>query len=169
MRDPSIENRYAPKPSWARSAMSCGYRQKWSHASPEGSAQPDPGVCSHAHQSLFQLPPSTWCAAVAVPHRKPSGNEIAMGRHPKRPYTPLRMSVLDEILAAKGAELALLQESEARGTPRRAALDAPPARRVASALRRADGRLAVVAEINRRRPSKAYPRPRPRPPAVGKA
>ena len=32
-------------------------------------------MCSHAHQSLFQLPPSTWCAAVAVPQRKPSGNE----------------------------------------------------------------------------------------------
>ncbi len=149
--------------------MSCGYRQKWSHASPEGSAQPDPGVCSHAHQSLFQLPPSTWCAAVAVPHRKPSGNEIAMGRHPKRPYTPLRMSVLDEILAAKRAELALLQESEARGTLRRAALDAPPARDFASALRRADGRLAVVAEIKRRSPSKGDLAPGLDPPVVAKA
>src|SRR2546423_5060391 len=189
MRDHSIENRYAPKPSSASSAMSCGYRQKWSHASPEGSAQPDPGVCSHAHQSLFQLPPSTWCAAVAVPHRKRSGNEIAMNlllapsqappsrapvgkaadaAHPKRPYTrpamtaasPTRrdprsdVSVLDEILAAKRAELALLQESEARGTLRRAARDAPPARDFAGALRRPDGRLAVVAEIKRRSPSK---------------
>ena len=36
---------------------------------------PSPGLCSHSHQSLFQLPPSTWCAAVAVPQRKPSGKE----------------------------------------------------------------------------------------------
>ena len=64
------------------------------------------------------------------------------------------MSVLEEILAAKRAELALLQESESRSTLRRAALDAPPARDFAGALRRADGRLAVVAEIKRRSPSK---------------
>src|SRR5205807_6333180 len=64
------------------------------------------------------------------------------------------VSVLDEILAAKRAELALLQESEARGTLRRAALDAPPARDFAGALRRPDGRLAVVAELKRRSPSK---------------
>jgi indole-3-glycerol phosphate synthase len=62
--------------------------------------------------------------------------------------------VLDEILAAKRAELALLQESEARDTLRRAALDAPPARDFAGALRRVDGKLAVVAEIKRRSPSK---------------
>src|SRR5687768_16940286 len=49
-------------------------------ASPLGSAHPLVGLCSHAHQSLFQLPPSTWWAAVAVPQRKPSGNAIsAMG------------------------------------------------------------------------------------------
>jgi indole-3-glycerol phosphate synthase len=64
------------------------------------------------------------------------------------------MGVLDEILAAKRAELALLQSSEARDTVRRAALDAPPARDFAGALRHHDGRLAVVAEIKRRSPSK---------------
>jgi indole-3-glycerol phosphate synthase len=64
------------------------------------------------------------------------------------------MSVLDEILAAKRAELALLQESEARDTLRRAALDAPPSREFAGALRRFDGMLAVIAEIKRRSPSK---------------
>jgi indole-3-glycerol phosphate synthase len=64
------------------------------------------------------------------------------------------MSVLDEILAAKRAELALLQESEARDTLRRAALDAPPSRDFAGALRRVDGMLAVIAEIKRRSPSK---------------
>lgn len=64
------------------------------------------------------------------------------------------MGVLDEILAAKRAELALLQNSEARDTLRRAALDAPPARDFAGALRHHDGRLAVIAEIKRRSPSK---------------
>jgi indole-3-glycerol phosphate synthase len=64
------------------------------------------------------------------------------------------MGVLEEILATKRAELALLQESEARDTLRRAALDAPPARDFAGALRRVDGKLAVVAEIKRRSPSK---------------
>src|SRR4051812_40358157 len=47
-------------------------------ASPLGSAQPLAGLCSQAHQSLFQLPPSTWWAAVAVPHTKPSGNAISV-------------------------------------------------------------------------------------------
>jgi hypothetical protein len=41
---------------------------------------------------LFVLPPSTWCAAVAVPHRKPSGNVIAMRGDPKRPYTRRAMT-----------------------------------------------------------------------------
>src|SRR5436309_1671601 len=92
-----------------------------------------------------------------------------MGGHPKPPYTHERMSVLEEILAAKRAELALLQESEARGTLRRAALDAPPARDFASALRRADGRLAVVAEIKRRSPSKGDLAPGLDPAVVAKA
>jgi indole-3-glycerol phosphate synthase len=64
------------------------------------------------------------------------------------------MGVLDEILAAKRAELALLQQSETRDTLRRAALDAPPPRDFAGALRRADGQLAVIAELKRRSPSK---------------
>ena len=38
------------------------------------STQGEDGLCSHAHQSLFQVPPSTWWAAVAVPHVNPSGN-----------------------------------------------------------------------------------------------
>src|SRR5687767_7827752 len=49
-------------------------------ASPLGSTHGLAGLCSHAHQSLFQLPPSTWWAAVAVPHRKPSGNAISFMR-----------------------------------------------------------------------------------------
>src|SRR5215210_4636185 len=43
-------------------------------ASPEGSTAGVPGACSHAHQSLLTLPPSTWWAAVEDPKRKPSGN-----------------------------------------------------------------------------------------------
>jgi indole-3-glycerol phosphate synthase len=79
------------------------------------------------------------------------------------------MSVLEEILAAKRAELALLQESEARDTLRRAALNSPPARDFAGALRRRDGRLAVVAEIKRRSPSKGELAPGLDPGVVAKA
>src|SRR5438477_4239617 len=53
--------------------MSSRYRCQWSQASPLGSTHGDAGSCSHAHQALFQVPPSTWWAAVAVPQRKPSG------------------------------------------------------------------------------------------------
>src|SRR3954452_22499815 len=60
-------------------ATSSGHRFQESQASPDGSAQPDLGSCSHCHQSLFQLPPSIWWAAVAVPQRKPSGNGVGMG------------------------------------------------------------------------------------------
>ena len=70
------------------------------------------------------------------------------------PYTSRPMGVLDDILAVKQAELALVQESEARDTLRRAALHAPPARDFAGGLRRGDGHLAVIAEIKRRSPSK---------------
>lgn len=79
------------------------------------------------------------------------------------------MSVLEDILAVKRAELALMQESEARDTLRRAALDAPPARDFAGALRRPDGRLAVVAEIKRRSPSKGDLAPELDPVVVAKA
>jgi indole-3-glycerol phosphate synthase len=63
------------------------------------------------------------------------------------------MSVLDEILMTKRAEVARLAErasaieAEAQASPR-------PDRDLASALRRADGRLAVIAEIKRKSPSK---------------
>src|SRR4051812_47016963 len=65
-------------------------------ASPLGSAQPLAGVCSPAHQSLFQLPPSTWCAAVAVPHRNPSGNAISLMR--SDPTMRLMGDALDGLL-----------------------------------------------------------------------
>jgi len=64
------------------------------------------------------------------------------------------MSVLDEILATKRAELALFQQDQALDTLRKAAGEAEPTRDFAGALRRADGRLAVVGELKRRSPSK---------------
>ena len=42
-----------------------------------------PSVCSQAHQSLFQLPPSIWWAAVAVPQVNPSGKRRGMAMHPR--------------------------------------------------------------------------------------
>jgi len=100
----------------------------------------------------------------AAPVRK-----VADAAHPKPPYTHERMSVLEEILAAKRAELALMQESEARDTLRRAALEANPARDFAGALRRLDGRLAVIGEIKRRSPSKGSLAPDLDPAVVAKA
>jgi len=79
------------------------------------------------------------------------------------------VSVLEEILAAKRAEFALVQESEARDTLRRAALGAPPTRDFAGALRRVDGRLAVGAEIKRRSPSKGDLAPNLDPTVTAKA
>jgi len=64
------------------------------------------------------------------------------------------MAVLDEILAAKRDEITLLHRPDVRDLLRARALDAPPCRDLAGALRRSDRRLAVIAEIKRRSPSK---------------
>jgi indole-3-glycerol phosphate synthase len=64
------------------------------------------------------------------------------------------MAVLDEILAAKRDEITLLHRPDVRDLLRSRALDAPPCRDLAGALRRSDRRLAVIAEIKRRSPSK---------------
>src|SRR5262249_17486968 len=55
-------------------------RWKWSQAAP--AAIMTWPLSSHADQSLFVLPPSTWCAEVAAPHRKLSGKRkrTASGR-----------------------------------------------------------------------------------------
>ena len=64
------------------------------------------------------------------------------------------MGVLDEILRVKRDEVTVLHRPQTRDLLRRTALDAPPARDFEGALRRADGTLAVIAEIKRRSPSK---------------
>lgn len=64
------------------------------------------------------------------------------------------MTVLDEILATKRDEVTVLHRPETRDLLRKTALDAPPTRDFAGALRRDDGRIAVIAEIKRRSPSK---------------
>ncbi|MGH9001215.1 MAG: indole-3-glycerol phosphate synthase TrpC [Acidimicrobiia bacterium] len=62
------------------------------------------------------------------------------------------MSVLDEILSSKAAEIAGLEADRAILEARCA--QAPPPRDFAGALRRPDGTVAVIAELKRRSPSK---------------
>jgi len=64
------------------------------------------------------------------------------------------MAILDEILATKRDEVTLLHQPATRTAIMTAAADAAAPRDFAAALRRPDGRLAVVAEIKRRSPSK---------------
>jgi indole-3-glycerol phosphate synthase len=64
------------------------------------------------------------------------------------------MTVLDEILATKRDEVTMLHRPQVRDLLRARALDAPPARDFAAALRPAAGTLGVIAEIKRRSPSK---------------
>jgi indole-3-glycerol phosphate synthase len=63
------------------------------------------------------------------------------------------MSVLDTILRAKRDEVTLLHQPQTRDAVHAAALAAQPPRDFTGALRRG-GRLAVVAELKRRSPSK---------------
>jgi indole-3-glycerol phosphate synthase len=64
------------------------------------------------------------------------------------------VTILDEILATKIDEVTLLRQPQTRDLLRGRALDAPPARDFPSALRRPDGKVAVIGEIKRRSPSK---------------
>src|SRR5436305_7508955 len=73
----SIENRTAFWPESATSFQSSANRCHESMASPLGSAAFVSGACSCSHQSVLVLLPSDWCAAMAEPHRNPSGNARA--------------------------------------------------------------------------------------------
>jgi indole-3-glycerol phosphate synthase len=67
------------------------------------------------------------------------------------------VSVLDEILATKRDEVTLLHQPQTRDLVRRAAIEADTPRDVAARIRaraRDEHRLAVIAEIKRRSPSK---------------
>jgi indole-3-glycerol phosphate synthase len=64
------------------------------------------------------------------------------------------MTVLDEILVTKRDEVTMLHRPQVRDLLRARALDAPPARDFASALRPASGTIGIIAEIKRRSPSK---------------
>jgi indole-3-glycerol phosphate synthase len=64
------------------------------------------------------------------------------------------VAVLDEILATKRDEVTMLHRPEVRDLLHARALAAPPPRDFAAALRRPDGRVAVIGEIKRRSPSK---------------
>jgi indole-3-glycerol phosphate synthase len=64
------------------------------------------------------------------------------------------VTVLDDILARKRDEVTMLRRPQTRDLLRERALAAPPTRDFAGALRRADGRVAVIGEIKRRSPSK---------------
>jgi indole-3-glycerol phosphate synthase len=64
------------------------------------------------------------------------------------------MGILDEILAAKRDEVTLLRRPDVRALLQERAVAAGAPRDFARALRRPDGRLAVIAELKRRSPSK---------------
>src|SRR3954454_16078528 len=64
------------------------------------------------------------------------------------------MTVLDRILSTKRDKITVLHQPQTRALLRGQALDAPPTRAFADALRRDDGHPGLVAEIKRRSPSK---------------
>lgn len=82
-------------------------------------------------------------------------------RPPRVPRPPgggavqsLPLGILDTIIATKRDEVTVLRHPRTRDLLRARALEAPPTRDFAGALRRPDGRLAVIAELKRRSPSK---------------
>ena len=79
------------------------------------------------------------------------------------------MTVLDDILARKRDEVTRLRRPQTRDLLRSHALDAPPVRDFAGALRPAGGRIAVIGEIKRRSPSKGDLAPDLDPAATAKA
>ena len=68
------------------------------------------------------------------------------------PYTARPVTILDTILATKRTEVAALRPRSA--SIEAAAACAPPVRDFMAALRRSDGRVAMITEIKRKSPSK---------------
>ncbi len=64
------------------------------------------------------------------------------------------MTVLDDILARKRDEVTMLRRPQTRDLLKGRALEAPPVRDFAAALRPTGGHLAVIGELKRRSPSK---------------
>src|SRR6266567_2746737 len=62
------------------------------------------GRCSIAHRSLFTLLPSTWCAAVAQPHRNLSGNALDLSPAAEPAATAWPNAVLPALLTTAAAE-----------------------------------------------------------------
>jgi indole-3-glycerol phosphate synthase len=79
------------------------------------------------------------------------------------------MTVLDDILVTKRDEVTMLHRPQVRDLLRARALEAPPTRDFAAALRPEGGTLGVVAEIKRRSPSKGELAPDLDPALVAKA
>jgi indole-3-glycerol phosphate synthase len=77
--------------------------------------------------------------------------------------------ILDEILVTKRDEVTVLRRPDTRDLLRRTALDAPPARGFAAALRAGPAALKVIAEIKRRSPSKGDLAPDIEPDAIARA
>jgi indole-3-glycerol phosphate synthase len=73
---------------------------------------------------------------------------------PARIYSWRRMTVLDDILAAKRDEVTMLHRPGVHDLLRAQAREAPPTRDFAAALRPAAGTIGVISEIKRRSPSK---------------
>jgi indole-3-glycerol phosphate synthase len=79
------------------------------------------------------------------------------------------VTILDEILATKRDEVTLLHRPQTRDLLRRHALDAPPTRDFAGALRNPAGTVAVIGELKRRSPSKGDLAPELDPATTAKA
>jgi indole-3-glycerol phosphate synthase len=64
------------------------------------------------------------------------------------------LSILDDILATKRDEVTVLRFPQTRDLLRKTALEAPPTRNFAGALRRDDGFVGLIGELKRKSPSK---------------
>ena len=95
-------------------------------------------MCSKAHQSLLALPPSIWCAAVAVPHVNPAGNARPSPSPSHRRVLPLALGsraarYRSLTMTSHSSPMTDVPDSERTGTAR------PQAARAASPMVEAHG------------------------------